>query len=99
MKGNRPALRAAVEAAIGRACAADFEGDRYDGHASVEDGHGRHEERHVGVVHAPGGLPSEWPDAAGVVQVNREREVDGIRTTTSPYYLSRYRGTGAEFAA
>ena len=51
------------------------------------------------VVHAPEGLPSEWPDAAAVVQVNREREVNGVRTTTSHYYLSSHRGTGAEFAA
>jgi predicted transposase YbfD/YdcC len=99
VKDNQPTLRAAVEAVIDRACEADFEGDRYDGHASAEDGHGRHEERYVVVVHAPEGLPSEWPDAAAVVQVNREREVDGVRTTTSHYYLSSYRGTGAEFAA
>jgi predicted transposase YbfD/YdcC len=36
---------------------------------------------------------------AAVVQVNREREVNGARTTPSHYYLSSYRGTGAEFAA
>lgn len=99
VKDNQPRLRKAVEAVIAQACAADFEGDRYDGHASDEDGHGRHEERYVSVVHAPEGLPPEWPDAAAVVQVNREREVNGVRTTTSHYYLSSYRGTGAEFAA
>lgn len=99
VKDNQPTLRAAVEAVIGRACAAGFEGDRYDGHASVEDGHGRHEERYVVVVHAPEDLPPEWPDAATVVQVDREREVGGVRTTTSHYYVSSYRGTGAEFAA
>jgi predicted transposase YbfD/YdcC len=99
VKHNQPKLRAAVEAAIDRACDADFEGERYDGHAAVEAGHGRHEERYVSVVHAPEGLPPGWPDVAAVVQVNREREVDGVRTTTSHYYLSSYRGTGAEFAA
>ena len=51
------------------------------------------------VVHAPEGLPSEWPDAAAVVPVNREGEVGGVRTTTSHDDLSRHRGTGAEFAA
>lgn len=99
VKDNQPTLRAAVEAVIARACEADFQGDRYDGHASVEDGHGRHEERYASVVHAPEGLPPEWPDVAAVVQVNREREVGGVRTTTSHYYLSSYRGTAVEFAA
>jgi predicted transposase YbfD/YdcC len=98
VKDNQPTLREAVEAVIDRACEADFEGDRYDGHESVEDGHGRHEERYVTVVHAPEGLPSEWPDVAAVVQVNRERELGGERATTSHYYISSHRGTAAGFA-
>jgi predicted transposase YbfD/YdcC len=98
VKDNQPTLRAAVEAVIDRACEADFEGIRCDGHESVEDGHGRHEERYVTVVHAPEGLPSEWPDVAAVVQVNREREVGGERTVTSHYYISSHEGTAAEFA-
>src|SRR3954467_10019851 len=62
VKDNQPKLREAVEAVIDRGCEADFEGDRYAGQASIEDGHGRHEERYVSVVHAPEGLPPEWPD-------------------------------------
>jgi len=98
VKDNQPTLRAAVEAVIDRACEADFEGDRSDGHESVEDGHGRHEERYVTVVHAPEGLPSGWPDVAAVVQVNREREVGGERTVTRHDYISSHAGTAAEFA-
>jgi predicted transposase YbfD/YdcC len=45
VKDNQPTLRAAVEANLDRACEADFVGVRSDGHESVEDGHGRHEER------------------------------------------------------
>lgn len=98
VKGNRPTLRAAVGAVLERACEADFEGDRYNGHESAEDGHGRHEERYVSVVHSPEGLPADWPDVAAVVQVNREREIGGERTTTSHYYISSHRGTAADFA-
>ena len=98
VKDNQPTLRAAAEAVIGRACEDDFEGDRYDGHESVEDGHGRHEERYVSVVHAPEGLPAGWPDVAAVVQVNRERELGGERAVTSHYYISSHPGTAAEFA-
>jgi predicted transposase YbfD/YdcC len=82
-KGNQPALEAAVQAVFDRACAAGFEGVRHDSHASVEDGHGRHEERYVTVIHDPVGLPAGWPDAAAVVQVGREREAGGKNTGTT----------------
>lgn len=98
VKDNQPTLRAAVEAALGRACEADFEGVRCDGHESDEDGHGRHEERYVTVVYDPEGLPTEWLDVAAVVQVNREREVAGKRAVTSHYYITSHAGTAADFA-
>jgi len=98
VKDNQPTLRAAVEAVIDRACEADFVGVRTDGHEGVDDGHGRHEERYVTVVYEPSGLPTDWPDVAAVVLVNREREVGGGRTTTSHYYISSHAGTAAEFA-
>jgi predicted transposase YbfD/YdcC len=98
VKDNQPTLRAAVEAVYDRACEADFEGIRSDGHESVEDGHGRHEERYVTVIYDPPGLPPDWPEVAAVVQVNREREVAGERAVTTHYYLTSYAGKAAEFA-
>jgi predicted transposase YbfD/YdcC len=98
VKDNQPTLRAAVEAVFERACDADFVGVRSDGHESVDDGHGRHEERYVTVVYDPPGLPPHWPEVAAVVLVNREREVGGERTCTSHYYLTSYAGTAAEIA-
>ncbi len=97
VKDNQPTPRAAVESVFERACEADFVGVRSDGHESDDDGHGRHEERYVTVVSEPTGLPEGWPDVAAVVQVNRERESGGERTTTSHYYLSSHAGTAAEF--
>jgi predicted transposase YbfD/YdcC len=94
VKDNQPTLRAAVERVVEVACAADLVG--MDGGETVADAHGRHEERYVGVFKGPTGLPPEWPDAAAVVQVNREREVDGVRTCTTHYYLTSYPGTAAE---
>lgn len=96
VKNNQPTLRAAVEAVIEQACEADFLGIRCDEHESEEDGHGRHEERYVTVIYDPKGLPPEWPDVAAVVQVNREREVDGERTETSHYYITSHDGTAAD---
>jgi predicted transposase YbfD/YdcC len=98
VKDNQPGLRAAVAAVFDRACETDFAEARSDGHAEVEDRHGRHEERYVTVIYDPPGLPPDWPDAAAVVLVNREREVDGERTCTSHYDLTSHAGTAAEIA-
>ena len=58
VKGNQPGLHAAVAAAFERAGEAEFEGCPMT--ASVEDGHGRHEERYVTVIKNPTGLPDGW---------------------------------------
>jgi predicted transposase YbfD/YdcC len=88
VKGNQPALQAAVQKVFERLVEADFEGIDYDSDALVEDGHGRHEERYVTVVYDPEGLPQEWPDIKAVVLVSREREVDGKNSSTAHYYIS-----------
>jgi predicted transposase YbfD/YdcC len=98
VKDNQPTLRAAIEAAFDQACGTDFAGVRSDGHEEVEDGHGRHEERYVTVIYDPPGLPPGWPDVAAVVQVDREREVDGERTCTSQYDLTSHAGAAAGIA-
>lgn len=98
VKGNQPALHAAVEGVFRRACAADFAGVESDGHEEVEGAHGRHEERYVTVVTGPAGLPADWPDVAAVVQVNRERTAGGKTTRSTHYYITSHRGTAAELA-
>jgi predicted transposase YbfD/YdcC len=95
VKGNQPTLEAAVQAVFDRACAADFEGVRYDMHATAESGHGRDEERYVTVIYDPQGLPAEWPDVAAVVLVGRERKADGKNASTSHYYLTSRRAEAA----
>jgi predicted transposase YbfD/YdcC len=98
VKGNQPALFEAVQRAFTDACEADFAGVAADGDAAVEDGHGRRDERYAVVIRDPAGLPEGWPDVAAVVQVNREREVGGKRTSTTHYYLTSYAGPAAELA-
>jgi predicted transposase YbfD/YdcC len=98
VKGNQPTLRAAVEGVFARACEGEFEGVRHDTHGTIEQGHGRHEERGVTVVYQPDGLPPDWPGVRGVVQVCRERVVGGVRTSTTHYYLTNAGGSAAEFA-
>jgi len=87
VKGNQPALHAAVKRVFERLAEADFEGAEHDTHALEEDGHGRHEERYVTVVRDPEGLPPEWPDVRAVVLVCREREAGGQRASTAHYYI------------
>lgn len=96
VKDNQPTLRAAVEQVAAAASAAGFAGVPI---GEADDAHGRLEERYVSVFAKPAGIPADWPDAAAVVQVNREREVGGVRTCTTHYYLTSYAGTAAEMAA
>lgn len=98
VKRNQPALHAAVERVFADACERDFANVPHDGDATVEDGHGRHEERYVTVIHDHPGLPKEWRDVAAVVQVNREREAAGRKTTSTHYYLTSRRGPAKELA-
>jgi predicted transposase YbfD/YdcC len=98
-KGNQPTLEEAVQELFDHACQGEFVGVRYDSHASVENAHGRHEERYVMVIYEPKGLPADWPDVAAVVQVGRERQVEGKNVSTTHYYLTSYAGTAAEMSA
>lgn len=91
VKANQPQLHEAVKRVFADACATDFAGVTYSQHETVEDAHGRHEERYVTVIEDPQGLPEKWPDVAAVVQVNREREVQGVNTSTTHYYLTSHK--------
>lgn len=98
VKGNQPSLLAAVEGAFERAREAEFEGVEFDHHATVEQGHGRSEERSVAVLYDPEGLPSGWPDVEAVVEVVRRREVGGEEAVKTHYYLCSQAGTAQEVA-
>ncbi|HKB38717.1 MAG TPA: ISAs1 family transposase [Gemmataceae bacterium] len=87
VKGNQPSLQRAVHAALDRAGESGFAGCPMA--ATVEDGHGRHEERYVTVIRDPEGLPGEWVDVRAVVVVGRERQVaGGENASTTHYYIT-----------
>lgn len=98
VKGNPPTLHEAVRAVFERADGTGHQGIRFDHHTTVEEGHGRQEERSVAVIYEPQGLPSCWHDVAAVVSVLRERVVNGTATTTVHFYVTRYAGTAKEIA-
>jgi predicted transposase YbfD/YdcC len=96
VKGNQPTLQAAVEQVFADAIADEFDGWTVTQHSSTDRKHGRIEERYVTVIENPPGLPDGWRDVAAVVQVNREREVDGVNTSTTHYYITSLRGTAEQ---
>jgi predicted transposase YbfD/YdcC len=98
VKDNQPGLHEAVQAAFAQAEEAGYEAVRFDHHAEGDDGHGRREVRSVAVIYDPEGLPEGWPDVKAVVEVVRQREVNGASTTTSHYYVSSHAGTAEELA-
>lgn len=96
VKGNQPALHDAVAAVFARAGDDEFAG--CDMSETVEDGHGRHEERYVTVIQNPAGLPTGWADVGAVVLVGRERAVDGKNASSAHFYLTSLRLTATEMA-
>ena len=96
VKGNQPALQRTVVAAFDRAGDAEFAG--CETAATVEDGHGRHEERYVTVIRDPEGLPKEWVDAGAVAMVGRERAVKGANTSSAHFHITSLRGDAKELA-
>jgi predicted transposase YbfD/YdcC len=90
VKGNQKGLQDAVVDAVSRAIEAEFVDSVMA--STVEDGHGRHEERHLLMVRNPKGLPEGWKDVRAVVQVGRERQVKGKKNTSAAhYYLTSLR--------
>ena len=73
-------------------------GVKHDTAVGIEDQHGRHDERSGTVLSDPVGLPAEWVGAKAVVQVYRERVVNGVRTSSTHYDLTNAGGTATEFA-
>jgi predicted transposase YbfD/YdcC len=98
VKDNQPTLHGVIQSIFDQACVANFDGIKHQCHESFTDAHGRHEERYVTVILDPVGLPEVWVDAAAVVQVVRERTVDGVTTMTTHHYLSSTQGTAEQMA-
>jgi predicted transposase YbfD/YdcC len=93
VKGNQEKLLESVEAIFAAAIAAEFDGVTVTQATTADAKHGRREERYVTVIENPQGLPEGWRDVAAIIQVNREREVNGVNTSTTQYYISSLAGT------
>jgi len=97
VKGNQKGLRDAVAGAFERAGDAEFVG--CDMAQEVGDGHGRHEERYVSVIHDPEGLPEGWAGVGAVALVGRERRAgDKANQSEAHYYLTSLRVKAAVLA-
>ena len=97
VKGNQKGLRDAVAGAFEQAGEVEFAG--CDMTQEVGDGHGRHEERYVSVIHDPVGLPEGWSGVGSVALVGRERRVSGkANQSEAHYYLTSLRVKAAVLA-
>ena len=96
VKGNQEKLLESVEAIFADAIATEFDGVTATQHTTLDDRHGRREERYVTVIEHPPGLPEGWRDAVAIIQVNREREVKGENASTTQYYISSLAGTAEQ---
>jgi predicted transposase YbfD/YdcC len=90
VKENQPTLHADIEAAFAEAQRRAFAGVRHDTFATVETGHGRHEERLYTVLYDLDGLSTkeDWQGLASIVRVVRRRRVGDKESEEVAYHIS-----------
>jgi predicted transposase YbfD/YdcC len=101
VKENQPTLLQDIKACFHAAVEAEFEGVRWDGYDTLEQGHGRQEERVYTVIYDPQGLRTkqEWRDLEAVVQVYRRRRVGDKESEEWHYYISSAGAVAQDLAA
>jgi predicted transposase YbfD/YdcC len=103
LKGNQPALRAAVEGWFDEARAAGFRGLPHAARRTVEKGHGRLEVRRTWTTADPELLAyldpaGDWPGLGCVAMVEAERRSGGTVARERRYYLSSLGGSAQAVA-
>jgi len=103
LKGNQPALRAAVEGWFAEARAGGFRGVPHATRRTVEKGHGRLEVRQVWTTTDPELLAyldpaGDWPGLACVALVEAERRAGGAVARESRYFVSSLDGSARAVA-
>jgi predicted transposase YbfD/YdcC len=89
VKDNQGHLREDIEACFTAAMDDDFKGVRHDEHESEERGHGRHEKRHVIVIHEPGEIRNKdaWEGLKVIGLCYSERTVNGRTSEEMRYFI------------
>lgn len=97
---NQGRLHDDIKASFAAASDAEHRPETLDEHATVENGHGRHETRVVSVLTDLAGIRDQanGRDLRAIVMVYRERVVKGKATHQVHYYIGRRAGTAAEYA-
>jgi predicted transposase YbfD/YdcC len=93
LKGTQGTLHREVEAAFAQARATQFRGIAHATYQTVEQGHGRIEERRWWTIHDPEYLAyltptGAWRQLASVAMVERERTIGGVVTRETHYYIA-----------
>ncbi len=100
VKGNQERLLSDIQEAVGRAWAGAFAKHQAATITTVDEGHGRHEERTYTVITNLEGIRdrSVWPGLKVVGMCCRQRSVDGEETLEAHYFLGSRRMGARQYA-
>jgi len=90
LKENQPKLYEAVQAHFEQANENEFEGYSIDYHETIDDNHGRHEERRCWVSYDLVNIPNadKWKKLNALVMVESERTLNEETSIEHRYYIS-----------
>lgn len=100
LKGNHGDLHDDVSLYLSEARSRNFKGIECTYHKSVDEGHGRKEEREYWITEEIGWIKdrSKWKDLKSIGMVFSRREVQGKVSEEGRYYLSSMKADAKEFA-
>lgn len=90
LKGNQTRLHADIKLFVTEQKARNFYKTRVSQHRSLDADHGRIETRNYTVIHDVAWLQEQhkWPGLRSVVIVDSEREIDGISSRETRFYIT-----------
>lgn len=101
VKGNQPSLHEAIREVVRKQLNGDFEELQYRVYETLQDGHGRVDERTYGVMKIPRGFPlrKEWPTIKAVGYATRVTiDADGKESADTRLYILNTHLSGRRFA-
>jgi predicted transposase YbfD/YdcC len=100
VKENQPHLLEDIQAALAQAHESDFAGVAHSIYDSESKGHGRHEKRHVEVLHDVQGIRSKeaWKDLRALGMCFTERTVKGKTSSEVRYFIGSQKRSARYYA-
>jgi predicted transposase YbfD/YdcC len=100
VKENQPHLLEDIQASLLQAHESDFAGVAHSAYDSESKGHGRHEKRHIEVIHDVQGIrgKADWKDLRALGMCFTERTVKGKTSSEVRYFIGSQKRSARYYA-